>query len=104
MDEVDRFTFYIQDNGMGIAPEHFDRVFKLFQKLDDDKRRDSSGIGLAVVKKIVSKNGGEIWLKSKEGEGTSFFFSFSLPTPRDKLKFPLELPKQGVLKAYTFRA
>jgi light-regulated signal transduction histidine kinase (bacteriophytochrome) len=76
MDEVDRFTFYIQDNGMGIATEHFDRVFKLFQKLDEDKRKDSSGIGLAVVKKIVSKNGGEIWLKSKEGEGASFFFSF----------------------------
>ncbi|KAA2218362.1 sensor histidine kinase [Maribacter flavus] len=76
MDEIDRFTFYIQDNGMGIAPEHFDRVFKLFQKLDEDKRKDSSGIGLAVVNKIVSKNGGEIWLKSNEGEGTSFYFSF----------------------------
>ncbi|MDC6404942.1 MULTISPECIES: sensor histidine kinase [Maribacter] len=76
MDKIDRFTFYIQDNGMGIAPEHFDRVFKLFQKLDEDKRKDSSGIGLAVVNKIVSKNGGEIWLKSNEGEGTSFYFSF----------------------------
>jgi signal transduction histidine kinase len=76
MDEVDRFTFYVQDNGMGIAAEHYDRVFKLFQKLDVEKRRDSSGIGLAVVKKIVDKNGGEIWLDSNEGKGTTFFFSF----------------------------
>lgn len=76
MDEVDRFTFYVQDNGMGIAAEHYDRIFKLFQKLDEDKRKDSSGIGLAVVKKIVDKNGGEIWLESKEGQGTTFFFSF----------------------------
>ncbi|WP_099547130.1 sensor histidine kinase [Maribacter sp. 4G9] len=76
MDEVDRFTFYVQDNGMGIAKEHFDRIFKLFQKLEEDKRKDSSGIGLAVVKKILAKNGGEIWLESEAGKGTTFFFSF----------------------------
>lgn len=76
MDEVDRFTFYVQDNGIGIAREHFDRIFKLFQKLNEDKSGESGGIGLALVKKIVSKNGGDIWLESKEGKGTTFFFSF----------------------------
>jgi len=76
IDEVDRFTFYVQDNGMGIAAEHYQRIFKLFQKLDVDRRKDSSGIGLAVVKKIVDKNGGDIWLESEEGKGTTFFFSF----------------------------
>jgi light-regulated signal transduction histidine kinase (bacteriophytochrome) len=76
MDEVDRFTFYVQDNGMGIAKEHFDRIFKLFQKLEEDKGKDSSGIGLAVVKKILAKNGGEIWLESEAGKGTTFYFSF----------------------------
>ena len=75
VDEVDRFKFYVQDNGMGIAADHYERIFKLFQKLDANTRQDSSGIGLAVVKKIVGKNGGEIWLESKEGEGTTFFFT-----------------------------
>ena len=75
VDEVDRFKFYVQDNGMGIAADHYERIFKLFQKLDANTRQDSSGIGLAVVQKIVGKNGGEIWLERKEGEGTTFFFT-----------------------------
>ncbi|MFS4417244.1 sensor histidine kinase [Maribacter sp. 2307ULW6-5] len=75
VDEVDRFKFYVRDNGMGISKEHYGRIFKLFQKLGKENGRNSSGIGLAVVKKIVHKNGGEVWLESTEGKGTTFYFT-----------------------------
>ncbi len=75
IDEVDRFKFYVSDNGEGISTEHFDRIFKLFQKLNTRPVQDSSGIGLAVVQKIIGKMGGEIWVESELGEGSTFYFS-----------------------------
>lgn len=75
IDEVDRFKFYVQDNGMGIAASHYDRIFKLFQKLNPKEDETSSGIGLAVVKKIIGKNGGEVGVASQEGYGSTFSFT-----------------------------
>ncbi|MEX0274769.1 MAG: ATP-binding protein [Flavobacteriaceae bacterium] len=71
----DRFQFYVRDNGPGIAKEHHERIFKLFQRLQETSDKNSSGIGLAVVKKIIDKNGGEISLKSKMGTGTTFYIT-----------------------------
>jgi PAS domain S-box-containing protein len=65
--------FYVRDNGMGIAPEHFDRVFGLFNKLDP--RSDGTGIGLALVKRIIEVHGGRIWVQSEMGTGSTFFFT-----------------------------
>jgi PAS domain S-box-containing protein len=65
--------FYVRDNGMGIAPEHFDRVFGLFNKLNP--RTDGTGIGLALVKRIIEVHGGRIWVESELGKGTTFFFT-----------------------------
>jgi PAS domain S-box-containing protein len=66
-------VLYVRDNGMGIAPEHFDRVFGLFNKLDP--KTDGTGIGLALVKRIIEVHGGKIWVESEVGEGTTFFFT-----------------------------
>ncbi len=65
----------VADNGSGIGKEHFERIFKIFQKLSDNKNSDSTGIGLAIVKKIVEMYGGEVWLESELGVGTTFFFT-----------------------------
>ncbi len=72
----ERSTFFVRDNGMGIAPEHFERVFGLFNKLDP--RSEGTGIGLALVKRIVEVHGGRMWVESEIGHGTTFFFT--LPT------------------------
>lgn len=65
--------FYVRDNGVGIAPEHFDRVFGLFNKLDP--KTDGTGIGLALVKRIIEVHDGKIWVESELNRGTTFFFT-----------------------------
>jgi signal transduction histidine kinase len=75
-DEDGKPIFYVHDNGMGIPAEHFDRVFGLFNKLDP--KTDGTGIGLALVKRIIEVNGGRIWVESEVGKGSTFFFT--LPT------------------------
>ncbi len=67
------YEFSIEDNGIGIETKHHDKIFKVFQSLN--KSKDSSGIGLSIVKKIVNSHQGEIWLKSTPSVGTTFFFT-----------------------------
>ena len=67
------YEFYVKDNGIGIAQNYYERIFKVFTKLDSNT--SSSGIGLSIVKKIVNYYHGEIWLESQEGIGTTFFFT-----------------------------
>ena len=71
----DHWQFRIQDNGIGIAEEYFDRIFIIFQRLHNKDTFSGTGIGLAITKKIVDSFGGKIWLTSKEGEGTCFYFT-----------------------------
>jgi PAS domain S-box-containing protein len=65
--------FSIEDNGIGISEEHFELIFNVFKKLNN--RTDSSGIGLSIVKKIISTAGGKIWFHSKLNIGTTFYFT-----------------------------
>jgi PAS domain S-box-containing protein len=70
-----RVTFAVRDDGVGIAPEHHARIFRIFQTLQIDPKERSTGIGLSIVQKIVRWNGGELEVESAPGEGTTFRFS-----------------------------
>lgn len=67
------WLFSIKDNGKGIPKEYHKKIFKIFQSIDDGNR--STGIGLSIVKKIVHRYGGRIWLESEVGTGTTFYFT-----------------------------
>ena len=75
VDEKNHWKFNIADNGPGIEEKYYDKIFQIFQTLESRDKRESTGVGLALVKKIVELYGGKIWVESKTGEGSTFFFT-----------------------------
>ena len=79
--EGSKWRISVRDEGIGIDPTDTDRIFEVFQRLHTHEEHDGTGIGLALCKRIVERHGGEIWVESEPGKGTTF--SFTLPAADD---------------------
>ena len=77
--QEDNWVFLVQDNGIGIAEQHHQRIFQIFQRLHTQKECSGTGIGLAICQRIVDQHGDRLWVESEPDRGSTFYFYVAVP-------------------------
>jgi len=76
--------FYLRDNGIGIDPKYYRKIFETFHRLKEIEDEEGTGLGLPIVDRIVNNHGGKVWVESEPGEGSTFYFTIPMETNHHK--------------------